>query len=286
MIILEKNPENTPPSRSRKGTISIDGIIEQHEIDPDGIETSRRDIFQNGYFSVFDVLAGTCIDNHIGFDAHFDDKLRTHVIDLLNGEESWWYATIYHGGGRLEEPLHRMDILPYRDYMKIRVYKVAKEKIDEIYSVFKAELRRLESNNGRVIVPEVIIDAPNLRFANVEVRGHALRNDMFQGEVLTSMDIMLSLADQGKLSLDLGWVENFGTAIVQSYWITKINEQKAAGRTGFTYELGEKRFINEKRVYRNNRLHINPDIRVIVCPEYIHWDWTDLSRQLLRPLAT
>lgn len=284
--MLEKDPENTAPSRSRKGTISIDGIIEEYEIDPDGIETSRRDIFQNGYFSVFDVLAHTCIDNHIGFEAHFDHKLRTHVIDLLNGEENWWYATIYHGGGRLEEPLHRMDIFPYKDYMKIRVYKVAKEKIDEIHSVFKAEARRLESNNGRVIVPEVIIDAPNLRFADVEVRDHGLRNDMFQEEVLTSLDIMLSLVDQGKLSLDLSWMENFGTAIVQSYWITKINQQKAAGRIGFTYELGEKRFINEKRVYGNNRLHINPDIRVIIYPEYIHWDWTDLSRYSLRPLVT
>ncbi len=109
---------------------------------------------------------------------------------------------------------------------------------------------------------------------------------MFQEEVLTSLDIMLSLADQGKLSLDLSWMENIGTAIVQSYWITKINEQKAAGRTGFTYELGEKIFINEKRVFRNNRLHINPDIRVIAYPEYTHWDWTDLSKRLLRPLAT
>ena len=45
MVMLKRNPENTVPSRSRKGTISIDGIIEEHEIDPDGMETSRRDIF-------------------------------------------------------------------------------------------------------------------------------------------------------------------------------------------------------------------------------------------------
>ena len=121
--------------------------------------------------------------------------MGTHVVDLLNGEGIWWYTTIYHGGGRLEEPLSRMDILPHKDYIKIRVYEVVKDKIDEIFSVFKTELRGLELNNGRVIVLEVIIDAPNLRSANVGVRGHALRNDRFQAEVLTSMDIMLSLAD-------------------------------------------------------------------------------------------
>ena len=282
-------PENTRPDNNRSGKISVEGLLSDIPIDPCQIESLRPDIFNKGYFSVFDCLVQICGKHNIDIKYHFDRQLRCHIIDSIDNKKNWWYAAIYHGGGRPEEPIHRMDTHPYKDWMKIEVYQVTKERIDQIYSAFRSEAKRLKSNKDKVIIPEVLIQTPNqnLKFTNVEVQPHHIRSDMFKPDVITAADIMLSLAEKGKLSLDLLWHEQFGRALVQGYYFTRLNEESAQGRAGFTYSLGEKisypRGAKPRR-FGDNFFHMTTDIRVITSPQYMHWRWTDLSRRNVRPV--
>jgi len=276
--------ENTRPDPNRKGQISIEGLLKDFLIDPCEIKTLRPDIFNKGYFSVFDCLVHVCRKRNIEIKYHFDSQLRSHVIDSIAEKPNWWYAAIYHGGGRPEEPIHRMDTHPYKDWMKIEVYRVPKERIDQIHSAFRSEAKRLKSNKNKVIIPEVIIKTPdmNLKFTNVEVKPYGIRSDMFKPDVMTAADIMLSLADKGKLSLDLLWREQFGRALVQGYYFIRFNKEQAHGRAGFTYSLGEKITYEpgaRPRRFGDNNFHMTTDIRVIVSPQYMHCRWTDLSRR-------
>ncbi|MBA7686789.1 hypothetical protein ES703_95247 [subsurface metagenome] len=282
-------PENTHPDSNRNGKISIEGLLSDIPIDPCQIQSLRPDIFNKGYFSVFDCLVQVCSKHNIDIKYHFDRQLRCHTIDSIDNRKNWWYAAIYHGGGRPEEPIHRMDTHPYKDWMKIEVYQVTKERIDQIYSAFRSEAKRLKSNKNKVIIPEVLIQTlnQNLKFTNVEVQPHRIRSDMFKPDVMTAADIMLSLAEKGKLSLDLLWRGQFGRALVQGYYFTRFNQEQAHGRAGFTYSLGEKisypRGARPRR-FGDNNFHMTTDIRVIVSPQYIHWRWTDLSRRNVRPV--
>jgi len=266
---------------ARKGTIQVEGFIEDTEIDPTGIVALRPDIFKKGRFSAFDALVHVCAEREIDLKYHFSPELRTHVIDSIGGKENWWYAAHYHGGGMVEEPVHRMDTHPYKDWMRIEVYPVPQERVDEIQRAFRAEVERLERNGNKVVVPEVRITTPNqnLRFADVEVKPHGLRSDIFQPDVLAAADIMLSLADEGRISLDLTWLDNIASTLVQGYYFTRFNDEEAYGRAGFTFSMGEKYFqAKRQRRFGGNFFHMTSDIRVIVSPEYMHWQWTDLSR--------
>jgi len=274
-------PRSMEYDPGHKGTIRVEGLIEDAEIDPTGMSTTRPDIFAKGRFSAFDALVHVCKQRDIDIQYRFDPELRTNVIDSIAGKGDWWYGAHYHGGGRTEEPVHRMDTHPYKDWIRIEVYQVPPERIAEIQAAFRAEVQRLEQNGNRVIVPEVRLTTPNqrLRFANVEVKPHGLRNDMFQPDVITAADIMLSLANLGEISLDLTWVDNIGKTLVQDYYFTRFNDEEAYGRAGFTFSLGERYFeTNRGRGFGNNFFHMTSDIRVIVSPEYMDWRWTDLSR--------
>jgi len=276
---------DTCPREDRPGHISIRGLLDEAAVKPTSVVTQRPDVFRPGYFSVFDALLSACRANQLDLRYHFDPDLQTHVIDSLGGEKHWWYAAGYHGGHRQgEEPVHRMDCHPYKDWMTIRVYPVAPARLEAIHAAFRAEVQRRE-NDGKVVVPTVTValpDRPALRFEDVEVSPHGLRDDMFQEDVLTVADVMLSLADQGRLTLDVEWLEELGDTLVQSYYFTRFDGVRARGRAGFTYGSGEEVFRNVRPTwgfFGNNRFHMTADIRVVLCPQYVRWRWTDLSRR-------
>ena len=109
-----------------------------------------------------------------------------------------------------------------------------------------------------------------LRFSNVEVTSHNLRNDVFQDGTITAIDIILSLGDNGELSYELQWYDSIGYAeVVRSYWIDGINDDKSFGRCGFVYESGSLKYSG----FRGNHIHIPSDIRIIDSPEYMEWYW-------------
>lgn len=275
-------PHDTGLRSDRPGTISVRGLVEGFRINPSDIATLRPDLFKEGHFSAFDALVHACNQHDVPIEYHFHEELLTHVIDSIDGRGNWWYGACYHGCWSCEEPAHRMDTYPCKDWTRIEVYRVSQQRIQELHSAFRAEVERLESNHHKVIVPEVSIQSRRWRrrFADVEVKAHGLREDLFQPGEMTAADIMLSLAERGDISLETVWRDRIGSALVQAYYFTRFDDEEARGRAGFTYDLGEKALAKRgPGRFGNNHFHMTSDIRVIVSPQYMHWRWTDLSRR-------
>jgi len=263
---LESSLQPTEPA-----TIHIEGIGE-FGFSPADVQTVRSDIFKSTHFSIFDILVHLDKLGSIDMAYHFDENMNTHVIDSINGIENWWYRA-YYDGGWPENNVFRMDHYPYKEKMYIELMQKNPGALANIYAVHSAEIERKKRNNGKVIIPEVIIRGTldELHFFDVEVEPHNLRTDTFQEGVITGIDIIISLADQGKISYDLQWYDSIGTAeIVRSYWVERINEDQASGRCGFVYETGA-------RGISGNHIHIPSDFRVINSPEYAEWFWIQLG---------
>ena len=252
------------------GIIGIEGLGE-FEFNPDEVVSLRDDIFREGFFSLFDVLVHLERNGGIEIDYYFDEEMNTHVISNLGGHGNWWYDAYYDGGWR-ERSVFRMDHYPYKDKMTLNIVQAPEEYLDSIYDTYRQEIARFNENSGKIIVPEVIIEGKDeiLKFENVEIKAHNSRPDMFQQGVVTAIDTILSLGEEGLISYDLQWYESIGTAgVVKSYWVDRINEDESAGRCGFVYEAGDERFL----FFRGNHNHIPSDVRVINSPQYVKYFW-------------
>jgi hypothetical protein len=102
------------------------------------------------------------------------------------------------------------------------------------------------------------------------VTAHNLRDDVFHSGIITAVDVILSLGDQGKLTYGLQWYESIGTAgVVKNYWVERIDEDVAHHRCGFVYESGS----NRVRGFAGNHIHLPSDTRVLNSPEYVLYFW-------------
>ena len=234
------------------------------------VETLRPDIFRAGHFSVFDVIAHLAKQGDIELTYHFDDSAGTHIIETINGQNDWWYTAFYSGGWS-ERIAFRMDMFPYKHGTEIRLFR--DQNVGAIYTSFREEFSRLEANEGKTIIPEVRITGPrlNLTYSNVEVQAYDLRTDVLQSGVVTAMDVLLSLAEQGNIErLKLTWYEYIGRADpVENYFTEQINNAEARGTCGFVYEAGPHAFSG----FSGNHIHLASDVRVIISPEYALWFW-------------
>jgi hypothetical protein len=255
-----------------KNTANVDiKNLGSFQFDPDQVKTVRPDIFKPGYFSIFDVLVHLSETGQIDLEYIFDDSMNTHVIENLNGHGNWWYSA-YYDGGWTESSVFRIDHYPYKDKMTLNFTEVTAEYLEEVFETYRLEVQRRAENDGRVVIPEIIIKGKteNLVFENFEVVAHNLRSDMFQPGVITAIDAILSLGEAGLISYDLQWYESIGSAgVVKSYWVERIGEDQSVGRCGFVYEAGDERF----RFFRGNHNHIPSDIRVINAPAYLEYFW-------------
>jgi len=253
------------------GTVQIKDIGE-FTFDASQVETLRPDIFQPGHFSLFDILFHLDQRGDIQLDYHFDEDMDTHVIDAINGQGGWWYGAHYSGGWS-ERNVFRMDTYPYKNGTQIRLFRESEEHLTAIYRTFQDEVARLAGNGGQVIIPEVTIESPRRAwtFQDVVVTAHDARSDMLQPGVVTALDALLSLAEQGELSqIKLTWYERIGTADpVDTYYVEQIGEAEAYGSCGFVYETGPQAFSG----FTGSHIHIPSDIRVTVSPEYALWFW-------------
>jgi hypothetical protein len=254
------------------GKVQIEGIGE-FTFDSSQVRTLRPGIFQPGHFSVFDALVYLAERGDIELYYHFDGNMDTHIIDAINGEPHWWYQAKYPGGW-YESNVFRMDMYPYKNGTEIRVTRQREEHLARICRTFGEEILRLMRNQGQVIIPEVVIQSFDGRvktFTDVTVTAHNVRSDVLQSGVVTALDILLSLGEQGKLSrLKLTWYQRIGTADpVDSYWVERIDEEEAFGTCGFVYETGPQEFSG----FAGSHIHIPMDVRVIVSPEYALWFW-------------
>jgi len=250
-----------------EGKITI-GNLGSWNFDPNDVVTVRPDIFAENHFSLFDILVHLDDLGEIELEYHFDASKNTHVIDKINGMGNWWYWAYYNGGWQ-ETNNFRMDHYPYKDKMTINVFREDPSRIDRIHQYFRDEVKRLEANDGKVIVPKVVLRlrSRTLTFTDVEVTAHNLRNDTFQEGVITAIDVILSLTDQGKITSKLTWYEKIGQAEILNYFVDGINSDIAYGTCGFVYEEGS------EKLRFGNHIHIPSDYRVLNSPDYEEWFW-------------
>lgn len=282
----------TPPA-SHEGRVPtgadtllrIDGVGE-FSFDASQVRTLRPDVFQPGHFSLFDVLAHLAEREGFAMEYHFDEAVDTHIIDSIDGRGGWWYKAHYSGGWD-EQNVFRMDQYPYKDGTQVQLTREKEDRLADIYRTFREEVARLESNSGQVILPRVTIESPYFEgngyrtFNDVAVVAHDVRIDVLQPGVVTGLDVLLSLAEQGELArLRLTWYERIGIADpVESYWVEQIDEAefyKGPGfvtesyeSCGFVYETGPEEFPG----FSGSHIHIPSDVRAIVSPEYAFWFW-------------
>lgn len=221
---------------------------------------------------MFDVLVHLDEQDLIDLSYHFDDSMNTHIIDSINDESDWWYKA-YYSGGWLEQNVFRPDHYPWKDGTTLRFNKLgSSDKLESIYATWIEEVNRRNRNNDRVIIPKVIIRGKSFskELRNVEVTPHNLRNDVLRDNVITAMDVIMSLGDQGKIEYELQWYESIASAeIVKNYWVEKIEGDESFGRCGFVYEAGDSVYSS----FRGNHIHLPSDIRVLNSPEYVEFFW-------------
>jgi len=255
--------------------VTITGIG-TFSVDPRVVRTLRPDIFQDGHLSVFDLIAYLGERGEISLLYRYDGELRTHVVESLNGQGGWWYEAHY-AGGRLEPNQMRMDTYPVKDGTQVRLFREDLKRLAAIQASFAREGERVRANGGRVVLPKVTIRGPrwSLAFRDVEVRAHGVRSDVFQPDVVTALDVLLSLGEQGHLTgLKLTWYEGIGRATpVDSYFVELIAgggySAEAFDSCGFLYELGDLALQGFKGAF----VHVPSDGRPIVSPEYMEWSW-------------
>jgi hypothetical protein len=238
------------------------------DFNADEIETIRPDLFKNGSFSVFDILIHLDEERKIDMQYHFAPNMDTYVIDYINGTTNWWYKAWYHKGWP-EFNVFRMDHYPYKPKMNIQLYQTSSLHLHNIYNTFREEIIRKQSNNGNIVIPQVVIktERDRMYFYDVKVVPHNLRNDTLQDDVITALDVILTLGDAGLISYGIQWVDTIGTAEFNSYFVLYINGSHLEGRCGFVYEAGAWDFEDVK----GNHIHIPSDIRILTSPEYEKW---------------
>jgi len=251
--------------------ILIDGLG-TFDFDPKDVIAIRDDVFNEGYFSVFDILIHLDEKGRINMKYEFSEELETHIIRDINGLEGWWYVAFYDGGWP-ENNVWRMDLFPYKDRSSIQIKQIEIDRIQAIYSTFAEEVQRKKLDNDRIIIPKVIIRGKSSAqiFENVDVASHNLRDDFYQEGTITAIDAILSLSDNGLISHRLNWYESIGSAgIVKNYFVDEINGDSSYSRCGFVYEVGGDLFAG----FRGNHIHIPSDIRVLqTTPEYVEYFW-------------
>jgi hypothetical protein len=265
-------PHDTQPRA--QGMVAIDGVGE-YSFDPARIQTVRPDLFQPGYFSLFDVVVYLSNNGKISLAYHFDEEMDTHVIDALNGRTNWWYE-VWYDGGWPERSVHRMDYYPVKDKMSITFFRDNPGSVEQRYEVWRTEVIRRKRNKGRIVIPSVQITKGGtfvLNFDNVEVRPHNLRNDALKEGTITALDIIVSLAERGDLSYQLLWTEAIGSADIRNYYVECINSSCHRGMCGFVYEVGEEGGAGG----RGNHIHLQTDLRILHSPEYASFFWIELG---------
>jgi hypothetical protein len=203
--------------------------------------------------------------------------MDTYVLDGIDGEGGWWHNAHYSAGW-FEPNVFRMDMYPYKNNMRVRFDRENEGRLEAIYGGFEEEVGRLRTNGGQVVIPDMRIRAPGgrLAFRDVVVTSHDVRKDMLQPGVVTALDALISLVEQGELpELKLTWYERIaGADPVDSYWVEKLGEDVAVGGCGFVYETGPRRFAG----FSGTHIHIPADARVTISPEYALWFWICLGR--------
>jgi len=85
---------------------------------------------------------------------------------------------------------------------------------------------------------------------------------MFKNDVITALDVIMTLGDLGNITYELTWHESFrGAFFVHSYFVSKINADETSGRCGFLYAVSD------------SFIWLSADERILTSPESVVWYW-------------
>jgi len=278
------------------------------------ITTTRPDIFAPGFFSMFDAILAVANKNGIAIEYHYDDSCKTHWITKVNGVSAkYWYGFSYDAGSgnsnemkfkranRWDEALWRPGV-----WVQVRsgttqtdIEQIDSIRIQYIEEIFRERTRgniiptvsiQLNPSNylgnppgsGRVTVSRTFTDIP-VTAHNMRGTGYATPySKPFRPGVITSIDILLSLKDQGHLNVVTGaFYSHFGGKYIDSYYVVEmgfpgIGVAHSSGRQGFTYTT-ENGTPNRLPNGADSKLHMTCDVNVIHAPDFSRWTWTQLG---------
>jgi len=289
------------------------GVIirnKQYAFDPGdyNIRALRQDVFALGYYSFFDVLLAVAERHGHGIAWHWDADCSTHFIDSVDGiAADFWYRFSYDAGNGTMNELRsrrqiRWDELLYQPGSWVQL--VVGENLDELRRSFREEIER-ERQLGHVIgevrvsinpsdfqgnPPESNRVSVMRNWSNVRVNSHGLRVEgrdslhrmPFQPGVVTAIDVLYSLRDQGELSIvGSAYYTHLAGKVMDSYRVRAIGFPDiglahASGRQGFVYTTGNgtfQRLINDA----DRKQHVHADIHVIHAPDFAIWRWIELG---------
>jgi len=303
VLNIQSTPLDPPGS-----AVIINGIEYPFDSSSFEITSVRPDVFAPGFFSMFDVILAVGQENNISIDYAYDESRKTHFISEINNDPgNYWYHFSYDAGPQTMGELstkraNRWDETLWRPGAYVSV--VEGENLAEIKEEYVEEIER-ENLMGNVI-PHVEISinpsnymgnppgsgriTVNQTFENVEVSAHDHRatgfptpySKPFQPGVITSIDMLYSLVDQGHLTLVTDvFYSRFSNRHIDSYYVVAmgfpgIGEAHASGRHGFVYVTENGSFGNLPN-NANNTFHITSDISVIHAPDFSRWYWIELG---------
>jgi hypothetical protein len=263
-VITINIPPGLAPFQVRVGN-------DKYNFDPDEVSSVRPDLFQNGSFSLFDVLVHLNSTGKLNITYHFNATMDTYVIDSLNGVTNYWYYG-YYSGGYGERNAVRMDHFPWKPGTVFVMYEEDPSYVNHVYSTFEEEALRLASNNGSIVIPTVTINGSSfdLKFYNITVTAHDIRNDVFQNGTITAIDVIMTLGDLGYITYELRWFVGLPSAgYIHTYFVQKINSDETVGRCGFVYDVGDTDFMFPGPNY----IYMGADTRILTSPEYLRFFW-------------
>ncbi|MCX6101535.1 MAG: hypothetical protein NTV92_09015, partial [Candidatus Bipolaricaulota bacterium] len=186
-------------------------------------------------------------------------------------------------GGAYERTALRMDTYPVKEGASIYVYLEDPARLAAIQASFREEVALLHAHNGELIVPVVTIKGPRstATFQDVAVTAHNSRPDIFQPGVITALDVLMSLGEQGKIAgLELTWHTTIaGVANVNHYMVDWIVLPDVLGEKdstcGYMDEAsteGLRGFLTPHS-HSTTEIHLSADAEVLMSPGYIEWQW-------------
>ncbi|TKB56513.1 hypothetical protein [Ferrimonas aestuarii] len=265
----------------------------------------RDDIFVDGNYSALDVIlyVSSIRDdfevtlgdfnktlNTYEFTTSFDANNDGDFDDEGDSKDSVnWYASMLYSGGDAKksngqpvfEPLYdRMDELWVKQGMHIRFQPEAVSMTERRNQGLQAEVDRFKAAGNKVVIDELRVDFGDGRgdqvlASQVEVKPYNLRPDVFQKDVITAMDIALTVHDEYGIEMGIAFWPTISTnANVGSYAITEVDGKRAHGFYGWSIKRGED--------FTYNDFFYNPNKEWPVVSDVQHGGFYDGACQFLR----
>lgn len=304
VLAVSPPPPPLPPSQ-----VEILGRIYPFDPSARAIDSVRPDIFAPGYFSMFDAILAVARANGIAVDYHYDESRKTHFIDRIDGVagDYWYHFSFDAGSGNAGEikfrRANRWDELLWRPGAWVRV--VAGEDLPEIKQEYLEEIERERAEGNTIPLVRISVDPSDYRgnppgsgrgrvqreFRNVRVAAHDMRAagsatpyaKPFRPGVVTALDVLLSLRDQGMLdAVTSVHYSYFAQRYIDSRYVVAlgfpgIGTMHASGRQGFVY-VTENGSAERLPNNADGKLHVTSDILVIHAPDFATWRWAELGQ--------